>query len=225
MNIAINQPYLFPHVKYFQLIHQSHLFIIYDDVQYIKKGWINKNRLNNNTDEKKLTIPIKKQSQSTLIKDTLISQSHFQEFIKNTVVSINKMYKNSEEKDFIIELLKESLLLDSEYLDNYLIFYLKEITQFLNIEFNYKRSSTFDSLKTSKPDKKIISIIEHLGGSVYINLDSGRSLYKKDIFLKNKIDLNFISDLYPNNQVLDKNYSIISHLLLEGQEITSSYIH
>tara|TARA_B110000003_G_C16510581_1_gene481063 strand:+ start:170 stop:850 length:681 start_codon:yes stop_codon:yes gene_type:complete len=224
LNVAINQPYLFPHIKYFQLLNHSELFIIYDDVQYIKKSWINKNRLNNHLDEKKITIPIRKQERNTLIKDTRISEEHFSESINNIQKSIQKMYKNSEEKDFILNLLEESLLIESDYLDKYIIFYLEEICKFLDLNFNIKRSSSLEYIKKETAEESIISIVKKVGGDVYLNLDGGISLYDKNIFLQNNIELEFISNLYSDNSKINNNYSVISHLLVDGRKITAEYI-
>jgi len=224
LNISINQPYLFPHVKYFRLISQSEIFVIYDDVQYIKKSWINKNRLNNHLVEKKINIPIKKQKRKTLIKDILISKEHFHDSITDMSASIHKMYKNSEEKDFILNLLEQSLLLESEYLEKYTIFFIESICNFLELNFDIKKSSTLGYVKKDNSEENIISIVKKLGGDVYLNLDGGKSLYNKDIFSQNNIELKFISDVYKDNSKIDNNYSVVSHLLTDGRKVTASYI-
>ena len=56
------QPYLFPYIGYFQLIHSSDEFIIYDNIEYTKKGWINRNRILFNGSPQIFTIPLKKDS-------------------------------------------------------------------------------------------------------------------------------------------------------------------
>ena len=60
--LAIMQPYFFPYIGYFQLIHAVDRFVIYDNIEYTKKGWINRNRILNNGSIKTITLPIKKAS-------------------------------------------------------------------------------------------------------------------------------------------------------------------
>ena len=72
MKVAIMQPYIFPYIGYFQLINLVDKFIIYDDVNYIKKGWINRNKILNNGSELYFSIPIKKSSQNKLINELLL---------------------------------------------------------------------------------------------------------------------------------------------------------
>ena len=75
MKIAIMQPYLFPYLGYFQLIAKVDKFIFYDDVFFIKNGWINRNRLIISGQQKYFTIPLLNGSSNTLIKDVLIGSN------------------------------------------------------------------------------------------------------------------------------------------------------
>ena len=75
MRIAIMQPYFMPYIGYFQLINAVDKFIIYDDVNFIKKGWINRNNILANKSKMMFTIPLKKASQNELIKNINIMDS------------------------------------------------------------------------------------------------------------------------------------------------------
>ena len=224
MKISINQPYFFPHLKYFQLIYNSDIFVVYDDVQFTKKGWINKNRLNNNKFEKKIVFPVSKHSQKTMIKDIKIAENSFSNSLNKIINSIEKMYKNSNEKEFTIDLISRSLNLNTIKLDEYLIFYIKELCEYLDIDYKILRSSEVEYLRESDFEEKIISLLKKLNGNYYLNLDGGRELYTKSKFVENNIKLEFISDLYAGNKNLVDNFSVISHLLNDGKEQTMSYI-
>ncbi len=226
MKIAINQPYFFPHIKYFQLIYQSDLFVFLDDAQFIRKGWINKNRLNNKSSEVNISIPISEHSQNTKIKDIKISEDHFSNSINKLINTTKKMFKNSEEKNFMINILESSLSLNSNNLDVYLTFYLKELCQYLEIKMNYQKSSELELpvKEFNNPQEKIISIVNYLTGTTYLNLDGGRNLYSYENFKNFNIDLLFISDLYSQNDNINKNYSVVSHLLLDGKSKTQDSI-
>ena len=73
VKLAIMQPYLFPYIGYFQLIHAVDRFVVYDDVAYIKQGWINRNRILINGKASFFNVPIKNASSFALIRDTLIN--------------------------------------------------------------------------------------------------------------------------------------------------------
>jgi len=139
-------------------------------------------------------------------------------------MSCSNADKNSEEKDFILNLLEQSLLLESEYLEKYTIFFIESICNFLELNFDIKKSSTLGYVKKDNSEENIISIVKKLGGDVYLNLDGGKSLYNKDIFSQNNIELKFISDVYKDNSKIDNNYSVVSHLLTDGRKVTASYI-
>ncbi|MEO8664089.1 MAG: WbqC family protein, partial [Ignavibacteria bacterium] len=93
MKLAIMQPYVFPYIGYFQLINAVDKFVLFDDVSFIKKGWINRNRILVNKQEYTFTIPLKKASQNKLIKDIEISEENNwrDKFLK----TIEKSYCNA----------------------------------------------------------------------------------------------------------------------------------
>src|SRR5437016_10802468 len=73
MRVAIMQPYFFPYIGYFQLIHSVDLFIIYDNIKYTKKGWINRNRFLRNGAEVVFTVPLRKDSDFLNVKDRTVA--------------------------------------------------------------------------------------------------------------------------------------------------------
>ena len=78
MKLAIMQPYLFPYIGYFQLINSVDKFVIYDDVEYSKGGWINRNRLYLDNKATFFTVPIKRSSDFCLIKDKKLKNLYYQ---------------------------------------------------------------------------------------------------------------------------------------------------
>ncbi len=83
MELAIMQPYLFPYLGYFQLINRVDKFVIYDDVQYIKGGWINKNRILLSNRFSNIGIPV--------MKDSLKKKINERYFVKETLQYKNKI--------------------------------------------------------------------------------------------------------------------------------------
>src|SRR5262249_52787005 len=90
--VAIMQPYFFPYIGYFQLIDAVHLFIVYDNVKYTKKGWINRNRFLQNGEEAVFSIPLRSGSDSLDIRDREISA----DFKKEKLLSkLREAYRRS----------------------------------------------------------------------------------------------------------------------------------
>lgn len=75
MKIAIMQPYIFPYIGYFQLINAVDKFIIYDDVNYIKQGWINRNKILLNNEDYLFTFPLKNASSYKKINEIELSEN------------------------------------------------------------------------------------------------------------------------------------------------------
>lgn len=175
--IAIMQPYFFPYAGYFQLIHEVDLFVFLDDVQYIRRGWINRNRINNFN--KYLTIPIKKCPRDTIIKDVEISNISWVDYHlkifdhiygKN---NINEYYSNFTKYGNLCQLLVDSI---------------KWTTNLLDIQTNFEYSSNYPSKKFGKD--RIIELCQKLNAHSYYNLPGGTSLYRQEDF--GSIALNFI---------------------------------
>src|ERR1700749_5112862 len=93
MSISIMQPYVFPYIGYFQLIHATDTFVFYDDVNYINKGWINRNRILLNGKDQLITIPCKEASQNKLIKD--IEVLNDRKLLDKLLLTIQTAYKKT----------------------------------------------------------------------------------------------------------------------------------
>ena len=87
MKIVIMQPYFMPYIGYFQLLHASDTFVLYDNIQYTKKGWINRNRIIQNNNVITFTIPIKKDSDYLNIWDRQIADSFKREKLCNQIMN------------------------------------------------------------------------------------------------------------------------------------------
>src|SRR2546425_10536248 len=72
-SLAVMQPYFFPYVGYFQLMNAADLFVVYDNIKYTKKGWINRNRILQNGKDVVFSIPLRKDSDSLHIRNREIS--------------------------------------------------------------------------------------------------------------------------------------------------------
>ncbi|VXC55839.1 WbqC family protein [Chryseobacterium sp. 8AT] len=95
MKIAVMQPYIFPYIGYFQLIKAVDKFIFYDDVNYIKGGWINRNNILINKNKSLFTIPLDKASPFITINETNINLKIFREWRLKFLKTMEQSYKKA----------------------------------------------------------------------------------------------------------------------------------
>jgi hypothetical protein len=190
MKIAIMQPYIFPYIGYFQLINAVDKFVIYDDVNYIKKGWINRNNFLSNGKIHRFTIPLINASQNRLIKDTQISKTeNWEADLLNT---ISNSYKKAPCFDVVFGIIKEILSQDEHNIAKYNHSALLIISKYLEIETEFLFSSELNKDNALKGSAKIVDICKILNATDYINPIGGLELYSKENFLMEKIELKFL---------------------------------
>lgn len=196
MRIAIMQPYAFPYLGYFQLISAVEKFIFLDDVSYIKKGWINRNRILLNGREHLFTIPLRDASQNKHISDTLISYDHkWQEKLLQTLYAA---YHKCPYYDSVYSMIES--LINQQYVDINSLAQesTKAINDYLNLQTVLSNSSDSYPDSALKGQERIIDICLKAGATTYINLWGGRELYRQDDFRHNGIVLAFLEPHFIN---------------------------
>ncbi len=185
------QPYLFPYIGYFQLIHAVDAFVIHDDVQYIKGGWIHRNRIQINDKEYVFTFSLKKDSSLKKINTRFFSgqfekeKDHFLTVIKNN-------YKKAPFFSDVYNLLLEIRTCEDMNISSFIINSQKQICKYLNIKTPFYIASEMKKNNRLKNQKRVLNICRILQAKIYINPIGGQTLYSKDIFKKNKISLFFL---------------------------------
>lgn len=189
MRIGILQPYLLPYIGYFQLINSVDHLVILDDVQYTKKGWINRNRIQKNGVEQKLSIPLERVSGFLNIRDRKISLSY------NPTLTINQI-TNAYRKAPIFPSLIESVRQMFEFPNrNLFLFVLNSITfvnKHLEIETPITVSSDINAARYLQGEARVIRICQELGARTYINPQNGRYLYSRQKFEAQGLKLLFL---------------------------------
>ena len=202
MKICVMQPYFLPYPGYYFLYKYVDVFVILDDVQFNRRGYVHRNKLNISGNIKWLTLPIKKKSREVLINelDFDLKSEQILKFYKQIDIITNS--KSMEV--FKIDLLNFKI----KPLD-YIINLNNKIVNILGIS---KKTILSSSLPTAhlKGEEKIIQICKYLKANEYINLPGGKELYSQDNFKKNNIKLSFIKafsgtkvsiiDYYKNNR-------------------------
>jgi hypothetical protein len=188
--IAIMQPYFFPYIGYFQLINAVDEFVIYDNIEYTKKGWINRNRILVNGVDAFISLPLKKDSDYLHVKERYLSDTWDMER-KKMLRRITDSYRNAPYFNKTYELVEKCILYEDLNLFNFIFHSLVQVIKYLQIDTKIIISSTLLINHTLKSDQKIIEICNYLSADEYNNPIGGIKLYNKDYFLKNGIELRF----------------------------------
>lgn len=219
------QPYIFPYIGYYQLLESSDKFVIFDDVNFIKRGWINRNNILLNGKEFLFSIPLNKPSQNRLICDTKIKFPSVgrESFLK----TISSAYSKAPYFEEVFDLIKRVINYQEDDLTKYLLNSLQEVCGYIGLNVDFIRSSDIDYDRSLGAEGKIIDICKELEASTYINPPGGRDLYDRDNFVSCNIDLKFLES--DRDSIVYKqwgsnfvpNLSIIDVLMFNGA--TGSY--
>ncbi len=195
MKIAIMQPYIFPYIGYFQMIKAVDKFVFYDDVNFIKKGWINRNRILVNGDDFLFTVPLTKISQNNLINESKVNKETYQDWKAKFFQTLNTNYKKAPFYQETFPLIQKILHSNYQTISELAIKSVTEIADYLDIQTDFIVSSEKYSNKGMERQERLIDICKQEKSTHYINALGGQELYQKEDFLIDGIKLNFIKIL------------------------------
>ena len=194
MKAAIMQPYFMPYLGYFALIDQADIFILFDTPQFIRHGWIERNRvLKTNGKTFYIKVPLVKHHQKTRIneikidnainwKDKIFAQlTHYKKkapYYQDVIILLEDIFKL--ETDSIVELNYTTLIKICNYLD---IKTPIKIWSEMNIEIE----------DVNGPDEWALNICKVLGASVYYNPIGGKTFFDNQKYYKSSIDIKFLN--------------------------------
>ena len=198
-SVAIMQPYFFPYLGYYQLLREVDQFIIYDDVDFINRGWINRNNILVNRKPFLFTIPLKKASQNKHIRDTEVVQ---EDKWKRKLLKTNTMaYQKSPFFQKAIDLIEDVLFSPHESIAELSTASIKKVRDYLNLEVELTESSVPFSNSELKAGDRLIDICRQCGADRYVNPSGGMTLYTKEQFAAGGLTLDFLkSDPVPYHQ-------------------------
>ncbi len=190
MKLGIMQPYFLPYIGYWQLIAAVDKYVIYDDVNYIKGGWINRNRILVDGNVKYFNVHLLKASAYKKINE--ISVNNDSRIIKKSLRIIDAAYKNAPYYRIVRTIIEDILQCGEDNLAKYLGKSIKIICEYLGITTELIYSSSLNKNCELKGKDKVISICKILGATEYYNAIGGQKLYSYTFFDKNKIKLIFL---------------------------------
>lgn len=194
MKVALMQPYFFPYLGYFQLVGAVDRFIVYDDVQYMKGGWINRNRILMQNKPAWISLPVSPDSVSSKIYERRISRKEHEKSRIKIMGQLHAAYRKAPHYAATRQLVEVILAFEESSLSLFLFNGLQITCTHLGIETPLVLSSDIqkDDEGLSGADR-VIAICKAMQADMYVNAIGGRELYSADDFLAANMDLRFIS--------------------------------
>ncbi len=187
--VAIMQPYFLPYIGYFQLIAAAELFVVYDNIQYTKKGWVNRNRFLRDGEAVTFSIPLKGDSDYLDVRDRELASS----FSPDKVLALlTSAYRRAPQFSLTMPLLERILRFDERHLFEFVEHSIVAICAHLAIQTEIRRSSNVAIDHAERGQDKVLSICQAVGAGTYVNAIGGMELYSRDAFEARGIDLKFI---------------------------------
>ncbi|MEA3642766.1 MAG: WbqC family protein [Lamprobacter sp.] len=225
--LAIMQPYLFPYLGYFQLMHAVDTFAFYDNVTYIKRGWINRNRLLVNGAPWLFTLPLANASQNLLIKDLRLADSITtwrRKWLSSLAHAYGKAPHHSETKALIEPLVHNP----SPWLIDWLDDSLRTLATALGLSTRFKRASSEPQPPAPDAQARILARCEQERATLYINPINGQRLYQAEAFAAQGLELRFLQTRTPVyhqlSDVFEPHLSIIDTLMCIGIDGTRALL-
>lgn len=188
--VAIMQPYFLPYIGYWQLIKAVDVFVVYDDIQFTKKGWINRNRYLLNGEDNTFSLPLKKDSDYLNVIDRELSENAEKDIAKQ-FRKIESAYKKAPYFNDVMPLINDCFSCSEKNLFRYILNSIVRITQALDITTELVVSSELGVSADKKGQDRVIETCKQLNATDYVNPIGGKSLYLSSEFAANGLQLHF----------------------------------
>lgn len=187
--LAIMQPYFLPYIGYFQLIKSADLFVVYDNIKYTKKGWINRNRFLQGGAPAEFTIPIKKDSDHLDVRDRAVSPDFDRARLLNR---LREAYTKAPNFEATFGMIERIVMNQEPNLFEYIFASIKEVCREIGLKTELIVSSTVGIDHSLRSQEKVLAICRALRATTYFNAIGGRSLYSVDAFSREGVELRFL---------------------------------
>ncbi len=212
MIVGIMQPYFLPYVGYFQLLNYCDTFLIYDDIEYTKKGWINRNRFQQNGEIRNFSLNLKSASDYLQIKERELSDDFDRLKMSR---AIEAAYRKAPHFEELIKFLQPIITFESNNLFLYLENSIRMACQYLGITSKIIKTSELEIGADLRGQERVLRLCELLDAKQYVNPIGGLDLYDRASFKDRGIELKFIkSRLSPYPQ---GNFEFVSALSIVDQ--------
>ncbi len=193
MKIGIMQPYFLPHAGYFSLISAVDIFVFYDDVQHIRKGWINRNRIKNANAAngwEYINVPLRRSPRGARIREIQIhAEGNWREKLERKLLF---HYKKAPFFMEAQELMGDILACTSCKISEFNFHSIASICRYLDIVPRFVVASDLEYDRSLGAQERLIEITRLLGGDTYLNAIGGLSMYSKEDFARASLKLQFV---------------------------------
>lgn len=185
------QPYFFPYIGYWQLVNAVDKFVIYDDVNFVRRGWMTRNKILNNGISSYFNLYTSKADFFAHINEVRILIDDIKK--KKQLDTLRYCYLKAPYFKTSFPIIEKIILFDDSNLALFLINSIRNICDYLNITTEIKISSQIIKNTELSGQDKIIDICKRMNATHYYNAIGGQSLYQKEEFEKNGIELKFLN--------------------------------
>lgn len=189
MKVAIMQPYILPYIGYFQLIESVDLFIVYDNIKYTKKGWINRNRMLQNGKESMFSLPLKSGSDHLDVRERELAADFNRDKLLN---QFEGAYRRAPYFADTFPLIERIIRHEDTNLFRFLHHSIVVACKQLGIATEIRISSDLAIDHGLKNENRVIAMCQASGADTYVNAVGGQALYSKESFRREGLDLQFI---------------------------------
>ena len=222
-SLAIMQPYFFPYIGYFQLIKAVDRFVVYDDVNFIKQGWIARNKILLNGNEHMLSLQLAGASSFKLINEIGVGDNA-QKLLK----TIYQAYCKAPYFKSCFPLIEGILRNEKTNLAGFLFALIESVCHYLGIQTELILSSAISKDNELKGQGKVLHICETLKAATYVNSSGGRQLYSKEAFAERGLNLLFLDPLPVTYKQFSHEYvsglSIIDVMMFNAADTIAEYL-
>ncbi|WP_394375752.1 WbqC family protein [Stutzerimonas frequens] len=189
--VSMMQPYLFPYLGYFQLIALSDVFVLGDDLQYVKGSWMNRNRILVNGQPKLITFPLRKGHQTEHINQRWLCDD-FDKEAAALMKTLERSYARAPQRDTVLPLIQSILECPERNLATFTEHSLRRLCAYLDIRTPIYRGSSLDLPARMDMQERVIQITHRMDGELYLNPIGGMELYCPARFRADGLLLRFL---------------------------------
>ena len=183
------QPYFLPYIGYFQLMAAVDTLVIYDNIKYTKKGWINRNRFLRNGQDALFSLPLAAAPDHADIGERRLAADFRRARLLDQLAAA---YRRAPQFAAVLPLLERIVLCPEEGLFGFLRHSLEQVAAHLGLTTRLVVSSTLAADHALKGQDRVLDIARTLGAETYINPIGGTALYSREVFQAHGVTLQFL---------------------------------
>ena len=187
MKIGIMQPYFMPYIGYWQLMSAVDVYVVFDDVNFINRGWINRNNILLNGGSHMFTIALSKASQNKKINEIEILDDFSK--LKKT---LHMAYSKAPYYEDVMMCFDKITECKDRHVGRFILNSFRMVFEYLNVSKTFILSSEIEKNNELKGCEKIKQICTLMHADEYYNAIGGQSLYDREDFYRSGINLRFL---------------------------------